>query len=65
MTYMTSQGDTWDMIAYKLYGSVKLLPLLINANGRHADTVIFSDGLVLQVPSEPEELPTELPPWRR
>ncbi|OBZ08045.1 tail protein X [Bacillus sp. FJAT-26390] len=65
MTYMTSQGDTWDMIAYKLYGSAKMLPLLIKANGQNAGTVIFSAGLLLQVPTAPEELPTDLPPWRR
>ena len=31
-TYTTIQGDTWDLIAYKLYGEEKYMKNLIEAN---------------------------------
>ncbi|MNJ71299.1 Phage Tail Protein X [compost metagenome] len=65
MTYTTIQGDTWDMIAYKVYSNETLMPLLIAANTAHAATVIFSAGVVLAVPAAPAELPDDLPPWKR
>jgi phage tail protein X len=65
VTYITVQGDTWDMVAFKLYSKASMLSLLIKANGQYAATAIFSAGILLKVPIEPAELPTDLPPWRR
>ncbi|MNO05181.1 Phage Tail Protein X [compost metagenome] len=64
MTYTTIQGDTWDGIAFKLYGDENLMPLLLNANQGQADTVIFAGGVVLNVPDTPEETASDLPPWK-
>ncbi|MBB6670507.1 tail protein X [Cohnella nanjingensis] len=65
MIYRTLQGDTWDGIAFKLYGDAKLMTLLINANPDHAQTVIFSAGVQLKAPDRPAETADDLPPWRR
>lgn len=63
--YKTIQGDTWDAIAFKVYGDEKLFPLLIKANPSHIQTMIFVAGIVLQIPSPPEETIDDLPPWKR
>lgn len=65
MTYTTLQGDTWDGIAFKLYGDAKLMTLLINANPTHVDVVIFSSNVNLNVPDKPMSASDTLPPWRR
>jgi len=63
--YTTIQGDTWDSIAHKLYGSSLQLVRLMEANPEHMRTVIFGAGVVLQVPELQEHPASELPPWRR
>ncbi|WP_081487119.1 tail protein X [Paenibacillus riograndensis] len=65
MIYRTVQGDTWDGIAFKLYGDVQFMTLLLNANPTQADVSIFSGNIVLKVPNLPSELTNSLPPWRR
>lgn len=64
-TYTTILGDTWDMIAFKIYANEKLMPLFIAANPAHAETVIFSADVVLIIPTQPVNLPNDLPPWKR
>ncbi|WP_339271424.1 tail protein X [Paenibacillus sp. FSL K6-1330] len=63
--YRTKQGDTWDMIAYKVYGNEKLFPLLMTANHQHIAVVVFDAGTLLQIPDPPVETPDDLPPWKR
>lgn len=63
-TYKTIQGDTWDLIAYKLYGSEKYMKNLIEANWPLLDVLIFSSGIELTVPDIPEEQDDDLPFWR-
>ncbi|MGN7760453.1 tail protein X [Paenibacillus sp. 22594] len=65
MTYTTIQGDTWDGIAFNLYGDAHLMTLLINANKQHAATVVFSGNVTLNVLEKPAEASDTLPPWRR
>lgn len=50
-SYTTIQGDTWDSIAFKLWRSEYLFPLLMAANTKHIDTVIFTGGVFLIVPN--------------
>lgn len=64
-TYETMQGDMWDMIAYKLYGTESGMNVLLEANQQYADTVIFPAGITLNVPEYTEPVPDTLPPWRR
>lgn len=63
-TYTTIQGDTWDLIAYKLYGEEKYMKDLIEANWPLLDVLIFPSGTVLIVPDLPEEVDEDAPFWR-
>lgn len=63
-TYTTIQGETWDEIAYKVYGNEKYAAFLMSNNYPFLDTLVFSAGTVLSAPSLPEDEGGELPPWR-
>jgi phage tail protein X len=63
--YSTVQGDTWDIIALRVYGSEKGMDVLINANPAYRETVFFGAGVVLAVPPAPATVNANLPPWRR
>ncbi len=63
-TYRTVQGDTFDSVAYRLWGEPRLANLLMLANPSLMDVVIFSGGVELAVPEHtPQPVQTELPPW--
>lgn len=63
-TYMTKQGDTWDLMAYDLYGSEKYMRYLLEANWPLLDTLVFSSGTRIIVPDLPEEADEDKPFWR-
>lgn len=63
-TYVTVQGDMWDAISYKLYGSEKYTGLLMQANMEFLDTFVFSAGTVLNVPALEAGKAADMPPWR-
>ncbi|WP_276691343.1 LysM peptidoglycan-binding domain-containing protein [Exiguobacterium chiriqhucha] len=63
-TYTTVSGDTFDRIALKLLGSEYLLPVLLRANPKYRLTLIFSAGVVLNIPEPPrEEIFAGEPDW--
>lgn len=63
-SYTTVQGDTWDLIAYKIWGSEYLLPLLFEANLAHVNTLIFKAGVTLNIPEiETETDMVDRPIW--
>lgn len=64
-TYKTKQGDTWDLIAYQTVGSELHMIELLEANPQHKETVIFSAGVVLNIPTIRTPEPDTLPPWKR
>ncbi len=65
-TYVTALGDTWDIIAYKMYGNERQMSALIAANPEHRETVIFPADVVLAVPTLPTTvIPVSVPPWKR
>lgn len=64
-TYITIQGDMWDTVAKKLYGDEAALNVLLGANQRYADIVVFPAGVVLAVPEYIAPVTSILPPWRR
>lgn len=64
-TYMTIQGDTWDMIAYKQLGSTGYTDQLINANLEHVGVLLFPAGVTLRLPEIREKTDGNLPPWKR
>lgn len=63
-TYTTIQGDTWDNIAYKVYGGEEYASFLMEHNYACLDILVFSSGTILNTPDLPEEIEEELPPWR-
>lgn len=63
-TYHTVQGDTWDMIAYKVYKDEKLAGFLMVQNRLLIDYLIFPNGVVLITPELPQENNDDLPIWR-
>jgi phage tail protein X len=62
--YTTVQGDTWDIIAYKNYKDETYMTTLIEANLAHREVVIFSAGVLLELPDAVTEKSADLPPWR-
>lgn len=63
--YITIQGDTWDLIAYKLYGDEKHMKCLIEANWSYINIMQFSAGTVLNVPDLPKDIDENAPFWRK
>lgn len=64
-TYTTTQGDMWDLIAKRLYNDEASLNVLLEANQRYADMVVFPAGVELVVPEYTAPVTSILPPWRR
>lgn len=62
--YMTRQGECWDEVAKKVYGSEKYVGYLMQNNFPLIDTTIFSSGVAIKTPDLPVE-ETDLPAWRR
>ena len=44
-TYQTKQGDTWDKIAYAVYGKEIHADYLMKNNFENLDTFVFSAGV--------------------
>lgn len=64
-TYTSTQGDTWDMIAYKVYGAESAMTQLIEENDDLAHIAVFPAGVKITCPPVPPETSHILPPWRR
>jgi len=67
-TVTTVQGDTWDTIAWRVYGNVLRTQELMEAreNIRLLDVEVFPAGTVVAVPEVETPSATDgLPPWRR
>jgi phage tail protein X len=43
-TYIASNGDTWDSIAYKVYGDEFMCDELCAANSRNLEGVVMFEG---------------------
>ena len=64
--YVTSENDTFDLIAFRKYGNEFLASLIIEYNPRYADIIIFDSGIVMQLHEiEIVEAEKSLPPWRQ
>lgn len=62
--YTTAQGDTWDLISYKVYGSEKYIGNLMQSNFALLDYTVFPSGVKVIVPALPNEKMSESPKWR-
>lgn len=63
--YTTKLGDTWDLIAYRVYGSEKYMKELVEANIDLVSTVFFKSGVELICPDIPILNDSNAPPWKR
>lgn len=64
-TYTTVQGDTWDMIAFKVWGDEKKVAQLLTANPSLQGVFIFEAGVALVVPDIVQVKKEPVPPWQR
>ena len=55
----------WDSNAKEQMGSEKYMRLLVSANENYSETIIFSAGVILNIPDIEEEIPQYIPPWRK
>lgn len=67
--YTTEQGDTWDVISKKVYGTDKYAHIILDSNLSLTDTVFFYSGVEIIIPEDStiQEAITDLnlPPWMR
>ena len=64
--HITSDGDTFDMLALQYYNDEKLASAIIQENPDYCDTLIFDEGITLTIPDVSNvSAPETLPPWRR
>lgn len=64
-TYSTVQGDMWDLISYRVYGTEKHVKNLLEANPQYRNVVVFPPGLTLICPDIPSSVSSILPLWKR
>jgi len=68
ITYTTASGDTWDSIAFKVYGNVKYTEFLMSSNQIKVllEIVVFDSGTIVSIPALPISTLTDpgTPPWR-
>lgn len=62
--YKTKQGECWDEVAKKVYGSEKYTGYLMQNNLPLLDITVFSAGVSINTPALPIE-ETDIPIWRR
>lgn len=62
--YKTKQNDTFDKIAYELYGREDIASYIIEANPTQADTVVFNEGVYLYLPIIEQVETSTLPSWK-
>ena len=65
MEYITTKGETWDQIAYSVYGDEELIAPIMEANRKHIETTVFESGVKLTIPDiERTDESIFMPPWR-
>ena len=64
--YSTIQGDTFDIIAKKIYGSEEYMTEILKANQQYNNVVVFSAGVKISCPEVSKKtLSYLLPLWKR
>lgn len=64
--YKTTQGQTWDQVAFEVYGDDHKYHEIMAANPDFIDVLVFSSGIILNIPDETAEEPIskDYPAWR-
>lgn len=69
INYTTKQGERWDLLAWKFYGSTKAMNALIEANPTIPLSSELEHGTQLIVPildnTSESVITINLPPWKR
>lgn len=67
--YITQEGERWDSISFKMYGTVNEVPSIIEANSQIPITARLTGGLVLEIPVLDDNNvaidSSLLPPWKQ
>lgn len=65
-SYITKDGDRWDLIANKFYKNPSKYEPIIKANPDVAITPILDSGIHLRIPvlEDSETIKFTLPPWK-
>ena len=61
--YITQQGDTWDLLAFRFWGSEYLMTDLVEANQKYRHYIEFPEGIELIIPDMETDEESELPDW--
>lgn len=61
-TYKTLENDTWDLIAFRLFGNAKYTSYLLKSNPDLTKAVLFPAGVLLKIP-DIVETEGDVPPW--
>nr|DAK09400.1 MAG TPA: tail protein [Caudoviricetes sp.] len=66
-SYITRDGDRWDMISQKYYSNPNLYEEIIKANPEVPIEPVLEAGIKLKIPvlEESETIQFELPPWKK
>ncbi len=66
VVHVTTQGERWDLLAYRYYGIATLYAPIIKANPKVVIEPVFEAGITIEVPILPESVAVraDLPPWR-
>lgn len=62
--YSTKQYDTFDKIAFELYGDENVASYIIDANPEYSDVIIFNAGVQLYLPKLERVETSTLPKWK-
>jgi len=66
--YTTIQGQTWDQIAYEVYGNEYMCDKIMDLNRDKLDIFIFPAGVKLLLPDDESavnrSVPSDYPAWR-
>jgi phage tail protein X len=62
-TYTTQQGEMWDYISRKIYGTERFCNCLMRANQAWLNVVSFDAGIVLTVPTVPIAMKISTVAW--
>lgn len=67
-TYTTVSGQTWDQIAFEVYGEEHFCDRIMDANRDKLDYFVFPAGVTLNLPEldvlDSNSVPSDYPSWR-
>lgn len=66
IVHITTQGERWDLIAYRYYGDATQYGPIISANPNVVIEAVFEGGIAIEVPIliQSSTVSADLPPWR-